>query len=54
MDDDDLEWLAWNWLKVKVGLEIVEGESKMKSRQLIYIEMIQQDFEYFPSILEIL
>jgi hypothetical protein len=39
---------------VKVGLEIAEGESLMKSRKQIYIEMLQQKFEYFPSIQEIL
>ena len=49
-----MQWIAWNWLKAKVGLEIGEGEIQMKSRKQIYIEMIQQKFEYFPSLQEIL
>ena len=47
---DDLQWLGWNWLKARVGLLIGEGENVMKSRKQIYLEMLQQNFEYFPSL----
>jgi len=37
-----------------VGLEIGTGEANMKSRKQIYLEMLKQNFEYFPSLQEIL
>ena len=37
----------------RVGLDILEGEKNECSRKEIFIKMISENFEYFPSLFEI-
>ena len=37
----------------RVGLQILEGEKNKFSRKKIFIKMISENFEYFPSLFEI-
>jgi len=38
---EDLQWLGWNWLLTRVGVEIRQEEKKQKSRKKIFIKMIE-------------
>ncbi len=38
---EDLQWLGWNWLLTRVGVEIRQEEKKQKSRKKIFIQMIE-------------
>jgi len=48
---NDLQWLGFNWLKIRVGLKLEKNKIRLKNK--IFIEMINQKFYYFPSLLEI-
>ncbi len=37
----------------RVGLQIIEGEKNELSIKEIFIKMISENFEYFPSLFEI-
>ena len=47
------QWLGWNWILARVGLKINEQEINELSRKEIFIKMISENFEYFPSLFEI-
>ena len=36
---EDLEWLGFNWFKLRVGLVILEGQREMTKLE-IFLEMI--------------
>ena len=48
----DLEWLGFNWFKLRVGLLILEDQRKTTKLE-IFLEMIIRKFEIFPSLKEI-
>ncbi len=51
---DDYEWLGWNWRKIRVGNRTLNSWTNDQStRRAAFLEMINEDFMYFPSLKQI-
>jgi len=45
MDNDDLEWLAWNWRKFRIGIRTVRSwTGKNNTKRAAFLEMINENF----------
>ena len=42
MTKEDLQWLGFNWLKIRVGLKLEKNKIILKNK--IFLEMINQNF----------
>ena len=49
---EDLEWLGFNWFRLRVGLLILDSQSKM-SKLEIFLQTMTKNFEIFPSLKEL-
>ncbi len=50
IDEGDQEWLGWNWRKFRIGVQVSSFNKNQLTKQDAFLEMINEDFEFFPSL----